>query len=430
MPTVPPVDYGWQSEKSILECHQHMLEEGIAADVTFIVGKKKQEVRAHKYMLICRSPVFQAMFCGPLAEDNNIVIPDIEPDVFFVLLRFMYYDKSSLNDLIVLSVLYAANKYLVDGLVKVCKDYIENNMDADNACLLLQGSVELDITEIRQACIDYIVSNGQDCLKSKSFGVLSDVCVKELVSSDDLAADELTIWESLVRWSDSKCQERQLCINDTNRRNILGDLVYSVRFRDMDPGVFAKNVSTSDILSLEEKCLIFQFHHHVTDVLKHFSSKSGRRCEEEISRLLRFEKHKCGIFNGGRSIDGIVISVSKKIYLYGIVSYRFKQDCSIVVTLCDEVSNFQYFEETHAVTHGVDITYDVMFRKKIALEQDKLYKLIVDNPGDYSAYGGDGKSEFTIKHNCIKFHDARARSGLSPTSITWGQIPGLLFKQH
>ncbi|KAL5017580.1 hypothetical protein ScPMuIL_007169 [Solemya velum] len=118
MPTVPPVDYGWQSKKTITECHQHMLEEGIATDVTFLVGKEKQIVRAHKYMLICRSPVFQAMFCGPqllLSDDNKIVIPDIEPDVFLVLLRFIYYYKPSLSDSTVLSVLYAAKKYLVSS---------------------------------------------------------------------------------------------------------------------------------------------------------------------------------------------------------------------------------------------------------------------------------------------------------------------------
>ena len=41
----------------------------------------------HKLVLAARSPVFCAMFDGPLAESGEIEISDIRVDVFSVILR-------------------------------------------------------------------------------------------------------------------------------------------------------------------------------------------------------------------------------------------------------------------------------------------------------------------------------------------------------
>jgi hypothetical protein len=67
-----------------------MLENEIESDVTFILieeNGEQQRMRAHKFVLISRSPVFFAMLSGPLAEKGqDIRIPDISPDVFKQLL--------------------------------------------------------------------------------------------------------------------------------------------------------------------------------------------------------------------------------------------------------------------------------------------------------------------------------------------------------
>jgi hypothetical protein len=78
----------WQIGKGVISSNRHMLENEIACDVTFVVGPNKDRVRAHKYVLISRSPVFYAMFCGPLAESGgDIVIPDVDSRPFRTLLR-------------------------------------------------------------------------------------------------------------------------------------------------------------------------------------------------------------------------------------------------------------------------------------------------------------------------------------------------------
>lgn len=81
-------DKDWQSFRSVTDCNKYMLTNEINCDVTFLVGRNRQRMSAHKYVLASRSCVFFAMFYGSVAEkENEIEIPDIEPDSFSSLLR-------------------------------------------------------------------------------------------------------------------------------------------------------------------------------------------------------------------------------------------------------------------------------------------------------------------------------------------------------
>src|SRR6218665_3626307 len=96
---------GWQSEKTLVECMRYMLDNEIATDVCFEVGPEDGptvEIRAHKFMLISRCPVFEAMMSTEMAETKDekeakIRIVDIDEEVFKQLLRFLFYICIELN---------------------------------------------------------------------------------------------------------------------------------------------------------------------------------------------------------------------------------------------------------------------------------------------------------------------------------------------
>jgi len=74
---------------------RYMLDNEISTDVCFMVGPPDGatvDIRAHKLILISRSPVFEAMFSSGMTQIRNreevkIRIEDINPDVFKELLR-------------------------------------------------------------------------------------------------------------------------------------------------------------------------------------------------------------------------------------------------------------------------------------------------------------------------------------------------------
>ena len=80
-------DYCWQLNKDHPACAKYLLDNEIHTDVEFRVGDAGELIRAHKLILMMRSPVFDRMFYGPVPQSNPVVIPDIEPEAFRALLR-------------------------------------------------------------------------------------------------------------------------------------------------------------------------------------------------------------------------------------------------------------------------------------------------------------------------------------------------------
>ena len=63
---------------------------GTNSDVAFLVGPDQERVLAHRQYLAHRSPVFQSMFFGDLAENSKeIQLPDADVEGFRNLLRYL-----------------------------------------------------------------------------------------------------------------------------------------------------------------------------------------------------------------------------------------------------------------------------------------------------------------------------------------------------
>ena len=60
-----------------------MLRNEVSCDVTFIVGDLKEEIRAHKYMMMSRSPVLMRSLANHLSDiDVAVDVPDVKPSTF------------------------------------------------------------------------------------------------------------------------------------------------------------------------------------------------------------------------------------------------------------------------------------------------------------------------------------------------------------
>jgi len=84
----------WQCKKTLTECLGHMLTSELLCDVTFLLGEEQEVVHAHKFILSSRSPVFYAMFEGPMSEKGDIALPDIQKNVFLGFLGYLFFISS------------------------------------------------------------------------------------------------------------------------------------------------------------------------------------------------------------------------------------------------------------------------------------------------------------------------------------------------
>jgi BTB/POZ domain len=131
------------------------------ADVTLQCQEKN--FKAHKVILAAASPVFGAMFKEGTKEheENNVIIEDIESDVFELFLRYLYSGEVGQLKEMHLDLFAAADKYDVQPLREICIRHMSTNISHRNA-----GDV-LALAELH--CIEPLKSLALEFIERYSF---------------------------------------------------------------------------------------------------------------------------------------------------------------------------------------------------------------------------------------------------------------------
>ncbi|XP_067659110.1 BTB/POZ domain-containing protein 6-like [Haliotis asinina] len=235
-----------------------MFNQQLACDVKFKVGQSRSPVGAHKYVLGARSDVFFTMFNGSIPQSNDVDVPDIEIEPFKIFLRYLYCDEVLIDTDNVLSVLYCCKKYNVQSLLTKCVDFLKDMVSVDNVCSLFEQAHFFDEKQLYKSCLSFIHRQGTEVLQTDGFIKLSRACVSDVISSDSLACEESFIFEAMLRWAEAECKAKNKTVNDSNLREILGDLLFLIRFSLIDMSYYSSNISTRKILTDAEKVGFFQ----------------------------------------------------------------------------------------------------------------------------------------------------------------------------
>ncbi|XP_071119215.1 BTB/POZ domain-containing protein 6-like [Haliotis cracherodii] len=242
----------WQSGKSLAQCNLHMLTSEDSCDVNFRVGKEEKLVRAHRYVLMSRSCVFHAMLCGPLAEKEEIKIPDVEEEIFTEMLKYLYTDTTRPTAENVTGLLYLAKKYAVGGLERLCLTYLNSSLTAENACVILEQAHVFDAEKLFDRALKVVVKNGDVTVRSPGFTGLCASCFHKVVSAEKFITADDTGFNAVLSWTEAECKRQGREITPENKRLVLGDTVYELGFTSMDMKLFAKTVVPSGIISGDE----------------------------------------------------------------------------------------------------------------------------------------------------------------------------------
>ncbi|XP_067684547.1 BTB/POZ domain-containing protein 6-like [Haliotis asinina] len=226
-----------------------MLTSKLSSDVTLRVGKDGKTVRAHRYVLISRSHVFEEMLSGPLTEKDNIKISDVEANVFSEMLTFLYTDCVTVTHENVNGLLFLAKKYAVRGLEKLCLIFLETNLNAENACMILEQAHRFDEKWLYDKAYKLVLQKGNKCCASESFKCLSRDCFENVIRSDDLIILPQNAFEAAIGWAEAQCRREGTEITPANLRSILGDTVYRIPFTSMSEKFYVNNVVPKGILT-------------------------------------------------------------------------------------------------------------------------------------------------------------------------------------
>lgn len=186
-------------------------------DCVFHIGG--HEIRCHKLILATSSPVFEAMFYGPICEKQNIIdILDMSNDIFKLMIIYIYkgsvdFRKLTLEETIELY--YGAEKYLLSDLKRECLEVIQLKLRFSNILAALELSICLDLSGLLSICFNFFV---QCCLKEPQFVAylknhyyhVSKDCIKTIIAmcKEQIPAHNL-LW-FIYEWCQQECREMGL----------------------------------------------------------------------------------------------------------------------------------------------------------------------------------------------------------------------------
>lgn len=147
-----------------------LLESDENEDVTLMVGR--ETFPAHKSVLSARSPVFRDMFSRTATEDNLVVITDVEPDIFAVLLRFIYTGCASKPVAKPDSLLRVAELYKPDGLKVACELALISRVSVETAADTLILAHQNDADTLRGRVLGFVCSHMDDVVETLGWTTL------------------------------------------------------------------------------------------------------------------------------------------------------------------------------------------------------------------------------------------------------------------
>ncbi|XP_041373947.1 BTB/POZ domain-containing protein 2-like [Gigantopelta aegis] len=456
----------WQKGKSVIESLGYSLEENILCDVTFIVGENRKRIQAHRLILSLRSCVFLAMLTGPLAEQDEIEIPDIDSDVFDQFLRFLYTDVISIDGRNVIGLLYASKKYDIADMGKKCLQYIESSMSSLDVCFVMEHTHVYNEQDLMHKALAYIWQNGDAILKSDSFCDICHDCFAKVIEADQLKASEESVFEASIAWSEAECRRQGREVTPENRRSVIGDSAHLIRCSKINPTYFVQNVSLSSLLTEAEEIKILRSFINRSQDVSPFKSNDRLGIHKTQVAVNRFDnisyvrqtcysvKQEYNLYHMKQHCrypctfyEGITFGLNASAELQGFQFYGYLQSSdpssvtySVTASVCDaSTDDVIPGSEINKEISSSNVFYDVDFPSPIQLARDRKYNLTVTITMPQQLIGcevvnclqgAEGKSVVSHGWFTCSFYDykkCKHLKGDNHTSVLTGQIPGLKF---
>ncbi|XP_046398395.1 uncharacterized protein LOC124165134 [Ischnura elegans] len=250
----------WQLSKvGVSERIRHLHKTKQWTDCTFQVSGESctQIFQAHKVLLACCSPVFEAMLFGPIAEKHVIQVPDVEPEAFRILLEYIYTDRTSFPSLeATCATLYAAKKYLLPHLRQSCVVHLVDLLRPSNACSLYDFASALEEKELAQESLKVMCTYLQELLQDPSFVHISRGTLEAILREDLLNADggEASLIAASMSWARQECKRCGLDPEDgCDLRRALGPEIMShLRFMALGCDELEQHVQPRGVLTKDE----------------------------------------------------------------------------------------------------------------------------------------------------------------------------------
>ena len=452
----------WQTtKKTVSERNRHMFNNSDMSDISFTCEGSDKIFYAHKYVLGTSSAVFHAMFYGDLAEKNSVVhLKDTDEESFEEFLRFIYTDECNLTTDNIISVMYLSKKYIMPSFTEYVKAKLVRDMKPGNVLDILEQSIHFEESDLERKCWQVIECRTSEVITSANFVNIKQTTLASLVKRNSLSASEIDLFQAVLKWIDHQCSEGGLELTTENRRSVIGDAVYDLRFLALNQEEFAKHVSKSGLLTAEELVPIYEkFSNLPSSLLKWTLSK--REVYDPTLKMLRicrfsvFAKntvlwpYRGGVYScayGDKwqqfqdcERDYLSFSVDQFALFLGVRFFssapiqpdvrrgeanRYDVNLRVNVAGMRSYTVTGTYDPQKAKKRSIP-GFDVMFESPILLQGNDVVKMNAAIEGPPSSYGRRGKSTVKVRGMTVNFMDSEEYN--TRTCVSQGQFHQIIL---
>ena len=324
------------------------------------------------------------------------------------------------------NILYAAKKYHLEQLKHDCDEFLTQNTNGDcrNIFYALELAMQYQLPRLTGKTLDCIALNSTEYLQSKEFTELPHASLKILLEYDKLHLEEFSIYKAALRWAETECGRQNLEISDINTRQVLGSLLYSIRFPLIDRNLFCDEVVDTDILIGPEKVDVFK-HYLNKETESSLFSKKPRLVK--LIAVSRFDGTICNkhmAISSGALCDTISFYVEKVVYFKGILMHSKNGGVTYTASLRNG-SHTLSIVNGHKYRDSDPPIIELPFDETIRLVPGEVYNVLVEfGYGHIYGHYQTGKTTVSFGRNSVTFSN---RPSVLSDSLDSGTIPGLLL---
>ncbi|KAG9295297.1 hypothetical protein G9A89_021228 [Geosiphon pyriformis] len=187
------------------------------SDVRIIVGEAPniRTFQAHSQILAARSPYFAvALSSNWIKRENNTIIfskPNIFPNIFEIILRYIYNGEISLDKhevTTILELLVIADELILENFIELLEEYLiehhAKELEENFATLQKTSFMHDSFKNLQNFCTEIAANNPAIFFNSQDFTSLSENALFSILTRDDLNIEESEIWEKIVEWGVAK----------------------------------------------------------------------------------------------------------------------------------------------------------------------------------------------------------------------------------
>ncbi|XP_052069410.1 kelch-like protein 2 [Mytilus californianus] len=238
-----------QHTQKAFEVLNQLRRENLLCDVVLIAADT--EIPAHKVVLSSCTSYFYAMFTQDLAEAKaeRITLQEIDPKALVLLIDFVYTSEIHVTEENVQTLLPAANILQMTEVRDACCDFLQSQLHPSN-CLGIQAFSDLHAcTDLKNYAQTYTEQHFVDVVHYDEFLSLPCESVCKLISSDRLTViTEEQVYEAVISWVQHDI---------SNREQTLSELLENVRFPLMTQDYLVQKVEEEQMIKTSSRCKDF-----------------------------------------------------------------------------------------------------------------------------------------------------------------------------